>query len=82
VRPDPGDHDRALADGGGDALDRSGADVADGEDARARGGVAVAGRHEALGVEIDEAGEPAGVRRRADHHEEAGGRDALPPRGG
>src|SRR5512132_444689 len=72
------DHDRALADDGGDALDRSRADIADREDAgpgrRVRRGQRhavriLAGSDEALGVEIEATIEPIGVGLGPDHHE-------------
>jgi hypothetical protein len=67
----------ALADRGGDPLDRRCADIADGEDAAPAGlqrmaktaGVG-AGQHEALGVQLNAgAGKPIGVRLGADEQE-------------
>ena len=75
---DRSNHLRAVADRGRDALDRAGADVADGEDAAAAGfqRIAVvarlgAGQDEAAIVEL-EAGsrQPVGVGLRADEGEE------------
>src|SRR3954447_23921569 len=73
---DLADRDRTLADGGGDALDRATADVADGEHALAAGlehpVVAVgggSGEYEALRVQRDLPLEPAGVGGRTDQHE-------------
>src|SRR6266568_5264600 len=64
-----GDHLGTLADRGGDALDRAGAHVADGEDAGAarlqrmlRRPALLAGAHEALVVQRHRAArEPAGI---------------------
>ena len=73
----------SLADRGRAALDRSGADVADGEDAgRARledavGAGSLAGEHEAVVVERDRAAEPLGARRGAEEEEEERERDSL-----
>src|ERR1700694_605263 len=75
--PDLGDYARPLAARGRDALARPCADVAHREDAGARRGEgrrrpagAGSGEHESLVVEIDEPGEPFGVRRRAHHDEQ------------
>src|SRR6478752_6231795 len=81
---DLADRDRALADGGGDALDRATAYVAHGEHAVAAGleravvGVdGGSGEHEALPVQRDLPLEPAGVGSRTDQHEQSCRRDAL-----
>ena len=73
-----GHHLRAFADGGGDALDRAGAHVADREDAAAVGLERMApgahlrpGADEALGVQRDAAlRQPVGVRIGADEQEQ------------
>ena len=70
-----GDHLRALADRGGDPLDRARADVADREDARQAGferALDVApGANKALVVERDAgAGQPVGIGFGADEQEE------------
>src|SRR5258708_24588231 len=71
-----GDHLGALADGGGHALDRAGAHVADGEYPRAArlqrmAPVAATRAHEALRVQRDIAArEPAGVGIGADEEKE------------
>src|SRR5688572_2828245 len=74
---DLADRDRALADGGGDALDRATAYVAHGEHAGATGlehaVVAVggaSGENEALLVQRDLPLEPAGVGGSTDQHEQ------------
>src|SRR3954453_534946 len=81
-----GDGHAALADRGGDALDRGGADVAAGEDARdarleqmrvplerpaTRRAQVRAGEDEALLVQRDVLREPAGLRVGADEDEQA-----------
>ena len=80
---DEADDHRSLADCRGAALDRSGANVADSEDAgRARledavGAGSLAGEHEAVVVESHRAAEPLGAGRRAEEEEEERERDPL-----
>src|SRR6188472_4243570 len=81
---DLADRDRALADGGGDALDRATPYVTHGKHALAAGlehpvvGVGgVSGEHEPLRVQRDLSLEPVGVGGRTDQHEQGCRRDAL-----
>src|SRR6476469_4969100 len=75
---DRGDDLRAVADRGGDTLDRAGADVADGEHAAAAGlqrqalvAKVLAGEDEAARVELQPRGdEPVGIRFGADKGEQ------------
>ena len=83
-RVDLADRDRALADGGGDALDRATAHVAHGEHALAAGlehaVVAVgggSGEHVPLRVQRDLPLKPTGVGGRTDQHEQGCRRNAL-----
>ena len=73
-----GHHDRSFSDGGGDALDRAGADVADGEQPGDRRREGASGRHETLGVELDaRVVKPGGPR----HARRSSGTARRPPAG-